>query len=150
MQCPKCNMNVKDDARICMHCGYKFESNQVQIDLKEEEKKIREKGSLRLWASFINLFIALPSSATIVFFLIVLSVAAQSNILYYGTLIICLLYTVFSIIFFVYYFVKAIIHVSKHSNDVPPKNKKIILCIIGVFSFIIIALIISLIHTIIG
>lgn len=27
MQCPKCNMNIKDDAKICMHCGTQFNNS---------------------------------------------------------------------------------------------------------------------------
>ena len=29
MQCPNCNMNIKDDARMCIHCGMQFNSSLV-------------------------------------------------------------------------------------------------------------------------
>ena len=32
MQCPKCNMNVADGAKMCLHCGTQFTYSQVQPD----------------------------------------------------------------------------------------------------------------------
>lgn len=35
MKCPKCNMNIKDDARMCIHCGTQFSSTLTSPEQKQ-------------------------------------------------------------------------------------------------------------------
>ena len=130
MKCPKCGMNINEDSRMCIHCGYIF--NVVEENPIPENNVSEIQDSINVIKYNIakrNLFRVVPS--IVVFFIIVTMLSglnADASFIYLLD-VLCAIYVVISIVFYTKY--------KKYINDTADRKYKEDYSIINIIGMVI-------------
>jgi uncharacterized membrane protein YozB (DUF420 family) len=104
-------MKLDEDSNFCIHCGKQLkDNNQIVEDEKKsaEQEKKHTKNIIILAISTFNLFVIVPISFYVAFFVMVFGFANNDKFMYQAVLIMWEIYCVLSVIFPILYLVKVL------------------------------------------
>ena len=139
MVCPNCQTNNKDDVKFCINCGTQIAS---EISKYPPTDRDREKSVTLLILALINMTVVLPFVATFAGLWFIFGGLSGSAQTYYGLLIPCVVYIIFSFGFLIISITRMIGSAAKNNSVVSSIVKAIV---IVVFTLTVIAIIAAIV-----
>lgn len=139
MKCFNCHVENKDDAKFCMNCGAVLNDSLGQ----KKGKDPKEKSAISLILSIINIICVLPFVVTFGGMWLIFGAFSGNSITYYGILILCAGYGLFSLGFLIFSITRMIRNTVSDNSMASSIVKAIV---IVAFTYVIVALVAALIY----
>ncbi len=143
MKCPNCSMEIKDDSNYCIHCGFQLNNNSQSLrEIQYTQQDNSTKTYVMMVISIVNFFVFAPFISSFTAMWTIFGAFTNNPKLYYGILIGCAAYLVFSLFFFIVGLSRGILKsVSSNNTYSPTVKKAVILAFATVATMVIIYLI---------
>jgi uncharacterized membrane protein YagU involved in acid resistance len=136
-------MEIKEDSKFCIHCGFQLINDSQSLrEIQYTNEDNSTKTYVMMVLSIVNFFVFAPFILSFAVIWSIFGAFSNNSKLYYGILIGCALYLVFSLVFFIVGLAKGILKsVSNHNTYSPNVKKAVIIAFVTVVTMVIIYLI---------